>query len=1371
MDRSNKLISAFGFHHLPPKSFIIEGSQGVLFQAMKIYRKILHEYPLPLTRSYERAVNGEEGKDLHDRTLLTFEAFVHWLGILALGAARPGPSGKTSRIAPEVLGRLSKPKLERPSRGIWVEVLRILGGQGSGFLKALGSFLKEPFSDPDLGELIQAISSVLAREAPGHSRIPPGRVFDLLVTYRNRTVGHGASMEPEAYASLSVPLFNGIGALLHAADFLLEYPAFRCEEFRHHSDGSLSAKILRLMGSVPVREPAVTLPEGLGPGSIFVLPALDASDWFDLSPFAIYREKSLFLYNGVGQDSVPRYLCFDDNSQVSEGKKEEILSGLGEAPQTAGLAQEAAPTLRLGFSPERIRAGETFTLRLEIEGVPTAEPLGVKIQADPDAGVFQFGARSVCEGLGKEFVPLSYHFRAVRPGPIRLEAEVTWREKCLREGLEITVQPGISLPFVGRQESSDRIFRWYESASCGLFVLRGEPGVGKSRLAQEIAFDIARKGATVVFGKGRKSFRFPFQPFREILLGLLHQVESEADHPRVLDFIWGSLRHCMPDEVYIADYFKTFLARESISPEQRAMVPYYWLQLFRRVGEGRPFLVVIDDFQWAEAESIQLLAEVLGLAHQREIPLKALAIVQPFGQGPEQERIIHLLNSKIRDLEADRIRVDTLDLRPLDSGEIDSLLDACFPGNSFRQDLPWIYSSLHQKTGGNPLFTEWVLKRLRSDGESRELSLPSAGQISVSLTPEWFEAFVPREIEFVLDQRLVALSDEAREATQVAAAIGDPFDLRLLEQLLGGMDALDAALPVLEKEELVFPSQDPIYYRFAHSLIPNKVYRDFSEKSRWKAARLHARIAEAMSSIYSTQELDRHSLVYANHLILGNRREEGLKYLISGAGKLLQQQLYASAVSPLEMAHTLIESGVEVEDRDWALLHYQLGETYRVLGRIDEALGALDSAAQKEVGRTGGLRAQIGFSRGSILVQRGELDAAEETFRSILSLELPENQIAGAVSGLASVERNRGHHREALRENLKALELREKAGVEEEVAISCVNVGNAHYDLGELDAAGRAFRRSIPIFQAKGLKNHLIYALSGLGNVFFRSDRNKAVKFYEEAMGLCRETGNRALLGVLHYNLGEIAMEDYRYTEAIREFELALGIMKAVGRRSGEAAARCRKAELHRILGDLGAARGEQMRALEISLATKNQLDLAAAHLEGSRLALSQGNSSGARQEVEEALRSLSDVLDAPVRLGCAQVLIDLGELERARGEIEEASKGPQVKSETDVQCLLEHLRGLVSPDQQESYQHLKNALELSKDGYGDLPRLFSDLAKKAAPERAGDFYVQAVEILKQRAGGIIDEAARRKYLFENPIHREILSQAGKAEIDPAAKL
>jgi tetratricopeptide (TPR) repeat protein len=437
-----------------------------------------------------------------------------------------------------------------------------------------------------------------------------------------------------------------------------------------------------------------------------------------------------------------------------------------------------------------------------------------------------------------------------------------------------------------------------------------------------------------------------------------------------------------------------------------------------------------------------------------------------------------------------------------------------------------------------------------------------------------------------------------------------------------------------------------------------------------------------------------------------------------------------------------------------------------VLGRNEEALATLGTA-RLDGGSDVALRASIDLARGAIHAQRGELRQAEEIYRAVLASDLPENdpQVALALSGLGWVERIRGGLEEALRDHQLALARRETAEDENGVAASCVNLGNVYCDLGRYEEAERAYRRAVPILEAKGLKNFLIYALSGLGNVHFRTDRKRAAESYEKALRLCQETGNRSQLGVLHYNLGEIALDTHRYSEALREFELSFGILDAVGRRSGEAEARSRKAKLHRILGELVQAEEELARAAAAAETTGSRRDRAGVHLESARIGQTRGDPSRAKREVEEALGLLPPQAERPMRLQCARVLLALGDLDRGRREVQEAASDPQILSESGTRCLLEHLRGLASGEIEEARLHLEEAVRLSSTDYEDLPLLLSDLAWRSSGEAARKLHERALEVLGQRAAGIADAGRRQWFLSGDPSHKELAARARKAGV------
>jgi len=374
--------------------------------------------------------------------------------------------------------------------------------------------------------------------------------------------------------------------------------------------------------------------------------------------------------------------------------------------------------------------------------------------------------------------------------------------------------------------------------------------------------------------------------------------------------------------------------------------------------------------------------------------------------------------------------------------------------------------------------------------------------------------------------------------------------------------------------------------------------------------------------------------------------------------------------------------------------------------------------------------------------------------------------------GLAAVHRLRGQLREALDEHLRALEIREQAGMETEVAISCVNVGNAYFDLGQHDEAEGMYRRAVTIFEVKGFKNFEAYALSGLGSVFFKSDRPRALRFYEQALRLCWETGTGR-----RSRCSATTSEPSPWSST--------GTARHCGSSSRPWAS----------WKQWGDTRGRPAYARERRSSTVSSASLrqpapswrgpsrsAARAVAGwtslrptSRRPVSpvdQGDDAVVRKQVADARASLAGETALELRLGCALMLIDLGETESAGREIAEATRTTSERSDRSLRCLLEHLRGLSSSDPGESLSHLERALELSQDEDPELPRLLADLARRTGVQRAKALCARAVEILDRRSRGIESPAGRRRYLLEIPCHREIISLARKAGVDlPASCL
>jgi Protein kinase domain/AAA ATPase domain len=373
--------------------------------------------------------------------------------------------------------------------------------------------------------------------------------------------------------------------------------------------------------------------------------------------------------------------------------------------------------------------------------------------------------------------------------------------------------------FVGRVEPLALLhLHWGEVAAGAhrVVVLAGEPGVGKTRLAVRFAQDVIARGGHVLYGRCDEEALVPYQPFVEMLrdLVIVPRPEGHHDDGRAalgeLSLLLGPTRDRNPEgDGGVPNRFQLF---ESVAAKL----------VQSSAAEAR--LLVIDDLQWADRTTLQLLAHLV--RHPEMKRVMVLATSRDAATSPG-DPLFRLLTNLRRDGDYEQVKVGGLDER-----ETAELVAA-----HYRSDVSDAFvARLCEQTEGNPLFVEEILCGLAKDTHSAadEDAIDALDRIGV-----------PESVAELILVRLEDLSDEARDVLAHAAVLGKKFDLTPLCTLL--------ARP---PEELLVPLEEAVVARlvdevpdridefvFAHALVHRAIYERLTASRR---ARLHFRIAETL---------------------------------------------------------------------------------------------------------------------------------------------------------------------------------------------------------------------------------------------------------------------------------------------------------------------------------------------------------------------------------------------------------------------------------------------------------------------------------------------------------------------------------------------
>jgi class 3 adenylate cyclase/tetratricopeptide (TPR) repeat protein len=394
--------------------------------------------------------------------------------------------------------------------------------------------------------------------------------------------------------------------------------------------------------------------------------------------------------------------------------------------------------------------------------------------------------------------------------------------------LPTAISRSASALWVGRARELEQlaaVFRRIASGGHATIMVEGEAGVGKTRLAAELARVVVGDGARVLFGRCEEGLAAPYQPFTEVLRTLM-------DDPDAAQLVLRSgmsgrqIARLLPELIAVADVGPT--AGDSSPESDRWLLFQEIVEFLRRVTADRPGVLIIDDLQWAEPATLLLFR------HLARASIIGLLIVATCRTEADSE------SRNLTDLRADLARdqlVETINLQGLAEEEIAALIEARTGG---RPDASFV-AAVSAETAGNTFFVDELLRHLMD-----MKALPPVAERWPS-TDDLARFGAPRGVTHVLARRLDRLSPSVRGALTVGAVIGDEFDLSVVEAAeTSDAAALVAAIDSGAGRGLVAEVPGTVgRYRFSHALIRQVVLVQLSATSR---AKHHWQVAVALAS-------------------------------------------------------------------------------------------------------------------------------------------------------------------------------------------------------------------------------------------------------------------------------------------------------------------------------------------------------------------------------------------------------------------------------------------------------------------------------------------------------------------------------------------
>jgi class 3 adenylate cyclase/tetratricopeptide (TPR) repeat protein len=726
-------------------------------------------------------------------------------------------------------------------------------------------------------------------------------------------------------------------------------------------------------------------------------------------------------------------------------------------------------------------------------------------------------------------------------------------------------------PLVGRERElavlQGALDRVRVGRSGAVVELVGEPGLGKSRLVDEIR----TRGPDVIHVTAvcnEYDSATPYRPFRELLrdlLGFSSGAPPDAIADRLRNRVEANAPELVPWLPLLAAPLDVDLAATTETDEleerfRKARVEDVTRQ-FLSWALPTPTLLMFDDVHWMDESSVGLLQHLADGIEER--PWLILTTRRALGGGfaPSQGP------------------VTSLHLEPLPPDAVAALLttateDAPLP--------PHELAALADRSGGNPLFLTELVRASQQSGGVEGL---------------------PGSIEGVVTAQMDHLSPQDRTVLRYASVLGVSFTAELLRAMLEG----DVALPSRATWQRLadFIERDgPTGFRFRHALIRDAAYDGLSFGRRRS---LHGRVGDVLEVLPGENPEERAELL-SLHFFAAQRFSEAWRYSLVAGDRA--RTIYAN-VEAAAFYERALEAGRRLRDvpsDEVARVTASLGDVKDLLGLNQEAVAAFraarricrdDPAAVAELwlkeswiaeregrypyalrlvrfgeravegadgGRAARLRAQLQVWHAVVRYGQGRFaDAIECSWRAIRSAEVAHDQDALAhayyILDMASVE---GGVETTARYSPLALEIYEELGDLAGQAVVSNNLGGFAYFEGRWDDALDLYRRGREARERTGDPVNAADGTNNIGEILSDQGRiDEAEPMFKEALRIWRAAGYRRRVALATSFLGRAAYRSGRFDEAESLLEQAVALYREIGSEGGVLETESYVAELH----------------------------------------------------------------------------------------------------------------------------------------------------------------------------------------------------------------
>lgn len=705
-----------------------------------------------------------------------------------------------------------------------------------------------------------------------------------------------------------------------------------------------------------------------------------------------------------------------------------------------------------------------------------------------------------------------------------------------------------SAPLVGRAAELEQMLQAasealsVEASAGRLIVLTSEPGLGKSRLIEELLTNLQiAHTSTLIVRDSCASYEqnAPYTTIARLLRQIL-RLSIWDDRNTQAIAAQQQLGEFLPQSQQFGPLLAPILGlpipetalTQALTPEQRHDRLHDLLSaLILAVAHARTLVLAIDDFHWIDASSRVIVQRLV--AEMVDYPILLCLSSRSF---PEADEAWLSVDYGLR-----------IALPELSMAQSAALLESLLDGH-----VPSQLQPLLDRTHGSPFLLEEIIRYLHQSGA---LQRDESGAWVCTRAID--HSTTPVEVQQLIMARLDQLPEAARTRLLTATVLGQRFKLRILSEIVDDPAGLLEQVAVLVRAGMLTPCHDAAEpsYAFRHALVRDVVYNSMSYAQR---RRIHARVATAIEVLYAG-ELDAQRVILANHYAAAERWVQALPHFVQAAQSAQARYANSEALTLYEQAAAI--ALMLDEQPNWSLT----AATYEGMGDV-LALTGNPSGARNTYGRLLDLlraesspkhlilKARIQRKIGSTFEHQGntreaftwltraagEIDAAG----SALEAALEHTRILSDIGFIYFREANLD---QAQRYLDQALARAKPLQVYDEQARILNRLGGVAWRRGDLAMAQSYVEQSLAASEQSGNLVDQINVLNNLGLILENQGcLEDALRSYMRAIALNAGIGNPRMASILRNNAGSVLYNQGQYQAAYDYFAQSLEFASTV---------------------------------------------------------------------------------------------------------------------------------------------------------------------------------------------------------------------------------